>query len=41
MADLSEWLGLESIAGLDEAATIDLEGRTITKGEVLFPRVPD
>jgi methionyl-tRNA synthetase len=41
MADLSGWLGLESIAGLDEVATIDLAGRTITKGEVLFPRVPD
>ncbi len=38
MADLSARLGLEFIPSLDDVATIDLGGRSITKGDVLFPR---
>jgi methionyl-tRNA synthetase len=38
MADLATALGLDSIIGLDDIATIDLAGSTINKGEVLFPR---
>lgn len=38
MADLGIRLGLEQVLPLDEVAAIDLTGRSITKGEVLFPR---
>jgi methionyl-tRNA synthetase len=39
MADLSARLGLEFIPSLEQVSTIDLAGRRIAKGEVLFPRV--
>jgi methionyl-tRNA synthetase len=38
MAELATALGLDSIVGLDDIATIDLAGSTINKGKVLFPR---
>jgi methionyl-tRNA synthetase len=38
MADLSERLGLEATVPLDQLAALDLTGRRVHKGDVLFPR---
>jgi methionyl-tRNA synthetase len=38
--DLARRLGLERVPTLDEALIVDLSGRTVTRGEPLFPR-PD
>jgi len=38
MADLAGRLGLAAVPRLDELTTLDLTGRTVTRGEVLFPR---
>jgi methionyl-tRNA synthetase len=40
MADLATRLGMDAVPTLDELASLDLAGRTISKGEVLFPREP-
>ena len=40
MRSLAGDLGLEAIPLLDDVATLDLAGHTVTRGEVLFPRPP-
>jgi methionyl-tRNA synthetase len=39
MAELAERLGLADVPGLAESESVRLAGRTVTKGEPLFPRV--
>ncbi len=39
MADLAAWLGLERVPTLVEARGVAMAGRTVTRGEPLFPRV--
>jgi len=38
MEDLRQRLGLDRVPLLDEVATLDLAGRTVSRGNVLFPR---
>ncbi len=40
MAGLGRRLGLETVPRLDEVAALDLQGRSVHRGDVLFPR-PD
>ncbi|MBR9988299.1 MAG: methionine--tRNA ligase [Gemmatimonadetes bacterium] len=39
MAEVADRLGLERIAPLDEVATLDMTGRRVHRGEILFPKV--
>ncbi len=39
MADLAERLGLDEIPTLERARTVDLAGRSVHRGDPLFPRV--
>ena len=39
MAELAARLGLGTVPTLDEALTVSLAGRTVSKGNPLFPRV--
>jgi methionyl-tRNA synthetase len=39
MAELARRLGLESVPTLDDALTVPVAGRTVSKGDPLFPRV--
>jgi len=39
MAELAGRLGLSEVPTLDQARDIPLAGRTVTKGDPLFPRV--
>jgi methionyl-tRNA synthetase len=38
MADLAGRLGLEAIPALDEVTAVELTGRTVRRGDVLFPK---
>ena len=40
MAGLAERLGLEVMPGLEELTSLDLTGRSVHRGEVLFPKDP-
>lgn len=39
MAGVAERLGLEGVVPLDEVATLDLTGRRVHRGDILFPKV--
>jgi methionyl-tRNA synthetase len=39
MEDLAGRLGLDAVPRLDESTTLPLAGRTVRKGDPLFPRV--
>jgi methionyl-tRNA synthetase len=39
MAGLAERLGLDAIPPLDEVVTLDMRGRRVHRGEILFPKV--
>jgi methionyl-tRNA synthetase len=39
MAELADRLGLDRVPRFDEARSLDLAGRTVTKGSPLFPRI--
>jgi methionyl-tRNA synthetase len=39
MSEVAERLGMESVAPLDEVATLDMTGRKVHRGEILFPKV--
>lgn len=39
MRSLAERLGFDAVPTLSEARTVDLSGRSVTKGDALFPRV--
>jgi methionyl-tRNA synthetase len=39
MAGVAERLGLETVPPLDQVATLDMSGRRVHRGEILFPKV--